>query len=549
MFEHMKIAYANSLWIRIAAFAALVVYGIALLVFGGGFPPWSWRFLLQTLPQIPTLLHERGPIVCIPLVGLVLLSLALFVLWIVFATAWLNILVYWYQERKAQQHCAEDLQEARKIAAEETMQQPVQQSVQQHRREQYQQTPLATMSRGRVAVAPAPLMRQAVGDNRTPYTATMPLARSTATHTSPKTQAGTVKTRVPLHVVPSIYAWEDDELPAQTTLPEHDYEDEEDSNDVPIAEDSVQKTPSLRYIVGVASDAGIARKHMPNEDNVLAIQGTCITPIGPQPVGLFVVADGMGGHANGREASRLAIQAFSDVIVPALLHNVEDENIFADLLKDGVHRANLNIYQRNRGQEHMMGTTITAALLVGEKAYIANVGDSRTYIYRHGKRALAQVTRDHSHVALLVEKGDIARDDIYTHPRRNQIYRCLGEHSSVQTDLFEETLTVGDALLLCSDGLWEMVRDPHPGKNSAKLSSSTLSCQHSPARHRPTSRRCRQRKHHRSIGNALVIVCQTSYVTSEKWGCKGCNPLTEVWGCAPVSPSPLRLQRQVIHVL
>ncbi len=482
MLERMKIAYANSFLLRLAAFAALVVYGVVLLVFGGGFPPWSWRFLFQTLPQVPALLQARGLIVCIPLIGLVLLSLALLVLWIVFATAWLNILVYWYQERKAQQRFAEESREAEQIAAEETMQQSIQQPVQQQRREQYQQAPLATMSRGRVAVAPPPPVRQAVGDDRMPYTATMPLVRSTATYTQPKTQARpiTPTTRTPLHVVPDIYEGEDDGLPEQSTIPEHEYEDDENLDTIPIAKDPVQKDASLRFVIGVASDPGIARKNMPNEDNVLAIQGTCITPTGPQPVGLFVVADGMGGHANGREASRLAIQAFSDIVVPALLHNVEDENIFVDLLKDGVHRANLSIYQRNRGQEHMMGTTLTAALLVGEKAYIANVGDSRSYIYRSEKHILAQVTRDHSHVALLVEKGDITHEDMYTHPRRNQIYRCLGEHSSVQTDLFQETLTVGDALLLCSDGLWEMVRDPalekimHTSASRPSHASTTL---------------------------------------------------------------------------
>ena len=451
MLEQAKIAYADFLWARIVAFIALIVYGIVLLVFGGGFPPWSWRFLLQTLPHVPTLLQERGLIVYVPLIGLVLLSCALLVLWIVFVTAWLNILVYWYQERKAQHRFAAELSEAEQLAAEETTQQSVSQPVQQQRYEHYQQV---SVSRGRVAVAP---VRQAVGDSRMAYRESP--VRPTATYSSSSTKTLAPSTRTPLRVVPPIDEQEDDQLVEQATIPDRKYEDLQFTA-VPIAEDSVRKNASLRFVIGVASDPGITRKNMPNEDNVLAIQGTCITPTGPQPVGLFVVADGMGGHANGREASRLAIQAFSDVVVPALLHSVEDEDIFVDLLKDGVHRANLNIYQRNRGQEQMMGTTLTAALLVGEKAYIANVGDSRTYLYRGEKHALAQVTRDHSHVALLVEKGDIAREDMYSHPRRNQIYRCLGEHSSVQTDLFEETLTVGDALLLCSDGLWEMVRDP-----------------------------------------------------------------------------------------
>ncbi len=462
MLEQAKTAYADFLWARIVAFVALIIYGIVLLVFGGGFPPWSWRFLLQTLPQVPTLLQERGLIICVPLIGLVLLSFALLVLWIVFVTAWLNILVYWYQERKAQQRFTAELREAEQLAAEETIQQSVQQSasqvIQRQRHEQYQQVPVSS---GRVAVAPPPV-RQAVGENRRAYRESPVRPTTTYSSSSTKTQTVASTTRTPLRVVPPIDEREDDQLTEQATMLERKYEEDECEQfaTIPIAKSVVQKDASLRFMIGVASDPGIARKNMPNEDNVLAIQGTCITPIGPQPVGLFVVADGMGGHANGREASRLAIQAFSDVVVPALLHSVGDEDIFVDLLKDGVHRANLNIYQRNRGQEHMMGTTLTAALLVGEKAYIANVGDSRTYLYRSEKLALAQVTRDHSHVALLVEKGDIVRDDMYSHPRRNQIYRCLGEHSSVQTDLFEQTLTVGDALLLCSDGLWEMVRDP-----------------------------------------------------------------------------------------
>ena len=220
----------------------------------------------------------------------------------------------------------------------------------------------------------------------------------------------------------------------------------------------------LRLVVGIGIDPGIARKDAPNEDSLFVIQGMRITDSGSKPAGLFIIADGMGGHVNGREASRSAIRALSDVVVPTLLRDVsgssarEEETLFVDMLKDGVHRANLSLYQQNRMIEGMMGTTVTSALIVGTTAYVANVGDSRTYLYRRSE-GLQQVTRDHSVVARMVENGLITRDDVYTHPKRNQIYRCLGEHASVEMDTFVVPLQADDILLLCSDGLWEMLRD------------------------------------------------------------------------------------------
>lgn len=106
----------------------------------------------------------------------------------------------------------------------------------------------------------------------------------------------------------------------------------------------------------------------------------------------------------------------------------------------------------------MMGTTLTAALVFGSSVQVVNVGDSRVYLYRPAS-GLMQITRDHSIVARLVEKGIITSDTIYTHPRRNQIYRCLGENPTVELDSFSVTLQTDNVLLLCSDGLWEMVHD------------------------------------------------------------------------------------------
>lgn len=216
-------------------------------------------------------------------------------------------------------------------------------------------------------------------------------------------------------------------------------------------------TLPLSLSAGVGLDPGIKRRGAPNEDFAFIAQGMMA---GAQvPYGLYVVADGMGGHANGREASRLAIESVVDDVLPQVREAEVRGASWADLLRQSVERANAAIYERNQRptSRSAMGTTITAALIVGAEAFVANVGDSRAYLQRAD--VLRQITRDHSVVARLVAGGIIEPAEVYTHPKRNEIYRCLGATASVEVDVFREPLQDGDVVLLCSDGLWEMIPD------------------------------------------------------------------------------------------
>ena len=240
---------------------------------------------------------------------------------------------------------------------------------------------------------------------------------------------------------------------------------------VPLAQRNLALSPTLplaklkrsvRYGMQAAglTDPGIRRKANPNQDSILAVHGARMHAGAPQAFGLFVVADGMGGHQFGREASTEAIRVMAEhILQPLLGGDIFDDEKMLQLLKDGAEHANESLHYRNLKQRADSGTTLTAALVAGDMAFVVNVGDSRTYHLPYDT-ALQQVTADHSVVASLVAAGVIQPDDIYTHPKRSQIYRSLGEQEAVQVDTFDVALHPGDRLLLCSDGLWEMVRNP-----------------------------------------------------------------------------------------
>ena len=226
------------------------------------------------------------------------------------------------------------------------------------------------------------------------------------------------------------------------------------------------------------SDAGDVRRSDPNEDSTLVLQLQRIHESIATPMGVFIVADGMGGHDNGQLASRVAINVIAERMVRELLNaplqaeksgqsvtsadellaGKGSEETLVSLLQGSIEDANAAICQINQREKTDMGSTVTGFMIVGEHAYILNVGDSRTYMVRGGQ--IYQLTNDHSLVGQLVASGLIQPDDVYTHPQRNQIFRSLGDKMNVQVDIFKQQLLPGDILLSCCDGVWEMIRNP-----------------------------------------------------------------------------------------
>jgi len=236
----------------------------------------------------------------------------------------------------------------------------------------------------------------------------------------------------------------------------------------------------LRLNAAGLTDVGLEREH--NED---AIYYLVTRDARDEPVGLFIVADGVGGQLAGELASHWAVasarESLRDLLSPpgpdqtepagsdrtpvlAPLRSVTTRPADRDSLRQRVLRAVQAANRTVRAQAQAQpieagnaGTTLTMALVYGDMAIVANVGDSRTYLLRGGE--MRQITRDHSLIAGLVASGNVKPEEAFTHPVRNVIVRSLGREAEVEVDLFVEQLYSGDTLLLCSDGLWEMVRE------------------------------------------------------------------------------------------
>lgn len=193
------------------------------------------------------------------------------------------------------------------------------------------------------------------------------------------------------------------------------------------------------------TDKGILRTA--NEDNIF---------VSNKSVGrlnnLYIVADGMGGHKAGNIASLYVIKYF--------LEYVNSENSgddILDILVSGVDYANNMVYEMSLSNYEYsgMGTTFLAASIVGSKVFIVHVGDCRLYIFRQG--SLAQITTDHTFVMEMVREGEITIEEARTHPKRNVITRALGVDSKVYADGLFSSIEDNDIILMCSDGLTEMV--------------------------------------------------------------------------------------------
>ncbi len=217
----------------------------------------------------------------------------------------------------------------------------------------------------------------------------------------------------------------------------------------------VRNAPRGLTIFG-GSHIGRVREH--NEDAWMALSLSNEASGNQTDVALLLLADGMGGHTSGDMASALAVRAaavrvMQDVVLPFLSSEVAGTQHYAlhETLVRSVETANAVV----RHNVPQAGTTLTMALILGQRVYIAHVGDSRAYLL--GKGSLRRITHDHSLAARLIETGQTIPEETSAH--RNILYRAVGQRATIEVDTHTESFPDGSCLLLCSDGLWAKVSD------------------------------------------------------------------------------------------
>ncbi|MDH5507308.1 MAG: protein phosphatase 2C domain-containing protein [Anaerolineae bacterium] len=236
-----------------------------------------------------------------------------------------------------------------------------------------------------------------------------------------------------------------------------------EANTAPLTEEQIREISGIppriephQLIVGSGHHVGRQREN--NEDSLFALSSTLSVNSKKLPFGIYIVADGMGGHKNGELASEMAIRAMSSYLLSKLTdplfgtnpHPPEDS--LQELMRQGVNNAHDLITKNAPGG----GSTLTAVLIMDSQMTIAHVGDSRAYaVYLDGR--IQSLTRDHSLVKRLEELGQINAEEAAIHPQKSMLYRALGVGEPSEPDIFTATLPDPGYLLVCSDGLWGVI--------------------------------------------------------------------------------------------
>lgn len=238
------------------------------------------------------------------------------------------------------------------------------------------------------------------------------------------------------------------------------------STTAPLTDQQIQTilhSQTIRYDVQqLASSTGqsVGKQRELNEDSLLALTATMAGNSGNLPFGLYIVADGMGGHQYGEVASNAAVRVVADYVMrkfsPYLfsLNPSPPEESLQEIMQAAVREAQKTIQH----EAPSSGTTLTAALVLGQQITIAHVGDSRAYhIHADGRTEI--ITRDHSLVKRLEELGHISSDEAANYPHRNVLYRALGQGDILEPDIFTVAFPQTGYLMLCSDGLWGVLSE------------------------------------------------------------------------------------------
>ncbi len=230
-----------------------------------------------------------------------------------------------------------------------------------------------------------------------------------------------------------------------------------------------------QLIFGTAQSVGKQRDH--NEDALYALNAIYADGSSDLPFGIFIIADGMGGHQHGEVASGMASRTMGEYLVKKLYSPMlgakgeAQEMSLQEIMENGVREAQQMVVRKAPGG----GTTLTAALVVGEQVTIAHVGDSRGYFIYPDGHFLA-LTQDHSLVHRLIELGQLTEEEAAVHPQRNVLYRAIGQSEPFHPDIHNHQIPVPGYLLLCSDGLWNVVTEAQMSEIIFTSKDLSLAC-------------------------------------------------------------------------